>query len=244
MGAQTVAVIGAILTWAVTGIVTFTWKWYYVRRAIESDICRQKQQMIDVQKYLFSFARKLLVPGAIIETSAHYEKCDRTLYAALIPELAKHSPRSLEGVTAFYEAVRVVDALFANFWIDVDKDKDAKTVLSTERIGYYLDKIARMLGYTQPMMSIDGTIGNLPRTYHEVDPTEMLRRVQGSLGNWTAEDDVILAEADQFVSSQQINVKQVVQVPRPTLPHELSPPIETSVENDVTQIDGQGKTGP
>ena len=235
MDEVTVAVIGAVLTWAVTGVVTFTWKWFHVRRAIESDIRRQQQQMMDIQKYLFTFARKDLVAGQLITTSARYEKCDRSLFIALTPELAKHSPRSLEKVAAFYEAVRVADALFDNFWRDVNKDKDAKTVLSTARIRFYLDKIGRIFGYTQPMTSVTGRIGSLPRTYHEVEPGEMLRRVQASLGNWSEEDDVILTQADEFVSGQRVPIKSPVHMPQPTLTHQGSPASETSAEASATE---------
>lgn len=230
MDSMEVTVIGGVIAWAITGVVTFAWKSFYVRRAITNDIRRQQQRMVELHTYIFTFARKWLVPNGVIETSTYYAKTEQVVYTELMSELLKHSPQSLERVITFNEAVRTVDVLFSNFCTDIAADVVAERPLTEERIKYYLYKIARIWAYTDRLTSFDGSLKNLPSSYDEVDASEMLRRVEEAYGKWTDKDRIIPLEAQEF-AAPRLSVKQQPANPVPNVTE--ADVIGTTGENGV-----------
>lgn len=235
MDPLTLAVVSTVVAWSITGVATFTWRAYYTRRAIENDIRRHQARMVDLHEYLFVFARKWLKTGEIIETSAYYDRGDHSLYTALVPEIVKLSPVSLERITLFHEAVRTVDALVANFWCDISKDKERKTPLTTERVQYYLTKIGRIIGYTDTLVGFDGSIPQLPAEYNEVSSAEVFRRIEAAYGAWKDEDRIILLEAQDF-TQPRLSVRSLKRALKPS-PHDATvppPPADTTIDVQAT----------
>jgi hypothetical protein len=176
-----VAILGAIAAWAVTGMFTFYWKRKHLRRAVAEDIVRQQQRIALQQEYLSTFSSKWLVAQKVVNIGTYYEPTDQSVFRELLSQLVQYSPGALERVILFHEAIRMVDALLTTFWTDVRRDKEQTTLLDDARVAYYTVKSDRIYAYTRALTSFNGSnLSELPHSYKVADAVDILKKLETS----------------------------------------------------------------
>ena len=177
-----IAILGAIAAWAFTGTLTFFWKRYYLRRAVAEDIQRQQQRIARQEEYLYAFSRRWFVADKVFQIGTYYERVDQSVYRELMAQMVQFSPGSLEKVILFHEAIRTVDSMLANLWIDVVRDKDQKRVLDQARVDYYSAKASRIYAYIGLLTTFGDSLCELPESYDVDSAVDMLGRVEKLYG--------------------------------------------------------------